>query len=504
MYRTFSRRDALRWAGSTAMATTFLPGGGRHRAWAHPAEKKLLTRVLGRTGREVTTFGLAGGNKVMWDLPGDEGVEIVVKAVRMGITYLETANNYQLSQRNYHKAFRILNLIPGEPGYDASLRARLFLATKTSLRTAAARGDAKPIGRAASGMTTSVEELKRSLSQFFGDGQGFIPEGAYLDLMQIHALSHEAEVDAVFEGLENPGDRTLPRIGTLAGLIDFRDGTNYTGLNPQEKKWIRHIGITGHENPTVHMYAMRKDTRNNLETLLVAVNPNDRHYFCHQTNSIPVAAAKDMGIIGMKIFADGVMYGLEKKYASRPGQSVLSVGQPGKVSYEDFIQYSLSVPGVRTLITGIGLIHRSNDPNSDQIVANLAACQMHDPMSRERRRRIEERTAALHGTDTNFFQRPSSGLLAPQSLQVERPSGKGPAKVLWSTAYAGADPIAKYEIWRREQLVASVPFSPQLTEAPLEWTDSGAPDMAQGGLYYKIRVVDTAGRTADSVSVKPV
>ena len=63
------------------MATTFLPGNGRHRAWSHPARskgKKLATRVLGRTGREVTTFGLAGGNKVMWDLPGDEAVEIVV------------------------------------------------------------------------------------------------------------------------------------------------------------------------------------------------------------------------------------------------------------------------------------------------------------------------------------------------------------------------------------------------------------------------------------------
>src|SRR6266851_4283691 len=124
MPNVISRRDAIR---SALMATTFLPMTGRYRAWAHPAERPLLTRPLGRTGREVTTFGLAGGNKVMWDLPGDEGGEIVVKAVRMGLTYLETANNYQLSQLNYHKAFRILNLIPGEPGYDYALRGRLFL-----------------------------------------------------------------------------------------------------------------------------------------------------------------------------------------------------------------------------------------------------------------------------------------------------------------------------------------------------------------------------------------
>src|SRR5438128_10115956 len=165
---TFTRRDALRWTGSVSIASTFLPMSGRYCVWSHPAGNKLLTRPLGRTGREVTTFGLAGGNKVMWDLPGDEGVEIVVKAVRMGLTYLETANNYQLSQRNYHKAFRILNLIPGEPGYDAALRGRLFLATKTGLRTAVVRGDAKPVGRSAGGGSICVDDLKRSLTQFFG------------------------------------------------------------------------------------------------------------------------------------------------------------------------------------------------------------------------------------------------------------------------------------------------------------------------------------------------
>jgi hypothetical protein len=116
-HKSSSRRDAIRLAGGAAMATTFLPATGKFRTWAHPAANNLVTRPLGRTGREVTTFGLAGGNKVMWDLPGQEGVEIVVKAVRAGITYLETANNYQLSQLNYNKAFRILNLIPGQPGY---------------------------------------------------------------------------------------------------------------------------------------------------------------------------------------------------------------------------------------------------------------------------------------------------------------------------------------------------------------------------------------------------
>ena len=133
MKRTgYTRREAVR------VASVFLPFAGRNVVFAQRANRPLQTRVLGRTGREVTTFGLAGGNTIMWDLPGDQAVETVVKAVRLGVTYLETANNYQLSQLNYGKAFRILNLIPGQPGYDASLRAKLVIATKSGLRHAIA------------------------------------------------------------------------------------------------------------------------------------------------------------------------------------------------------------------------------------------------------------------------------------------------------------------------------------------------------------------------------
>ncbi|MCC6366372.1 MAG: aldo/keto reductase [Bryobacterales bacterium] len=500
-----TRRDTLNLLRPAAMASTFLPIAGQYRVWSHPVDpNRLVTRPLGRTGREVTTFGLAGGNKVMWDLPGDEGVEIVVKAVKLGMTYLETANNYQRSQLNYHKAFRILNLIPGQPGYDHNLRGRLFLATKTGWRYSVIRDGSKPMGRSAGGGSTCIDDLKRSLTQFFGDGKGYIPEGAYIDLMQIHFLSYDAEVDAIFEGLENPSDKTLPRIGALAGLIDFRDGTNHTGVNPEHKKYIRHIGITGHENAAAHMYAIRRDTKNVLETLLVAINPNDRHYFCHQNNSVAAAAAKGMGIIGMKIFADGVMYGLEKKYASQPGQSVLSVGQKGKAPYQDFLEYSLSAPGVSTVIAGIGLIDKTNDPTRDQLTANLAACQLREPLTSGRRRQIEEQVAVLHGTDTNFFQRPACGLLSPQSVKVARDSPRGPVKVLWTTAYAAGEPMARYEIYRRDQKIAAIPYKPQLTEEPFAYTDAEAPAADSGGIWYKVRAVDSSGAFADSLSVKPV
>ncbi len=495
--KTYSRRQALRWAGSVAMASTFLPMGGRYRVWAHPAEKKLATRVLGRTGREVTTFGQAGGNKVMWDLPTNEAVKIVVKAVKSGITYFETANNYQLSQLNYGKAFEELNLKPGVPGYDHNLRGRLFIASKTGLRTGVIRDGSEPIGSSSGGGKLVLEDLERSLTQFFGDGKGSIPESAYLDLMQIHHIGNTDDVDAFYEGIDDP--EHAPRVGALAVLLDYRDGTNRTGTNPKERKWIRHIGITGHENPAVHMEAIQRDKNRVLDTLLVACNPNDVRYFCHQTNSIPVAHAAGMGLIGMKVFADGVMYGLERKYASQPGQSVLSVGQPGKVSSEEFLHYTLNADGMTTAITGIGLIDDNNDPDKDQIVANLAACQTAKPLSPLEKKEIEERTAALHGTQTNFFQRPSVGMQPPQQTGVRRLDDKS-VEVTWHNAYAAGDPLERYEVWRRDERVAVIPYKPQITKEPFRWVDAKAPGGHMGGLWYSVRAVDVAGHSEASLS----
>lgn len=483
------------------MATTFLPVAGKYGAWAHPAEKLLATRLLGRTGREVTTFGLAGGNKVQWELPGDEAVQIVVKAVRAGMTYIETANNYFLSQEKMGKAFEALNLKPGLPGYDHSLRGRLFIATKTALRHAIVRDGSKPMGRSSGGGTLVLDDIKRSLTQFFGDGKGHIPAGAYLDLMQVHHIGSKEDVDAAYEGLDSPEDKSLPRIGAIACLLDYRDGTNRTGLNPQHHKWIRHIGITGHENPAVHMYAIQRDTRNILDTLLVAVNPNDPHYFCHQTNSIPVAHAKGMGIIGMKVFADGVMYGLKQGYAHRPGQSVPTVGQPDKLPYADFIRYSLNPEGMATIITGIGLIDKDDDPQRDQLVANLAAAQAAKPLSRQEKKDIERTVADLHGTRTNFFQQPSAGFQPAQGFAVERQSPSH-VRLQWHTAYAAGERIVRYEIYRRHERIATVPFRPQTTRTPFSVDDKQAPRGHTGGLYYKVRAVDEAGDFVDTATVK--
>ncbi len=91
----------------------------------------------------------------------------------------------------------------------------------------------------------------------------------------------------------------------------------------------------------------------------------------------------------------------------------------------------------------------------------------------------------------------------PQKIAAERAAAKGAVKVSWDTAYAGAEPLARYEVYRREEKIASVPFQPQTSETPFSFTDESAPGGHPGGLFYRVRAVDASGRFADSLSVTP-
>src|SRR5262249_14489994 len=149
---------------------------------------------------------------------------------------------------------------------------------------------------------------RRSLSLIFGDGKGRYPKGAYLDCIQIHNISAQDDVDMLYEGFEHARPEA-EWLGALVGLLDVRDGTDRSGTNPEHERLVRHIGITGHWNAPALIYAIQRDTRRIVDTLLVAVNPSDRRFFCHQHNSIPVAVAANMGVIAMKVFADASYYG---------------------------------------------------------------------------------------------------------------------------------------------------------------------------------------------------
>jgi len=256
----------------------------------------------------------------------------------------------------------------------------------------------------------------------------------------------------------------VDRLGALAGLLDYRDGTDYTGLNPERKHYIRHIGITGHQSSPVLMNALQRDELNIIDTMLVALNANDRRYQSHQYNAIPLARARGLGIIAMKVFSAGGIYTGMGRQPNNPSELILSVGYPGGVDSSDLIRYPLSVPGVAVVIAGIGKIDRDR-PEQDQLVANIAASQMESTAASEKQR-IEDAVAARHGASTNYFQDRARGVVQPPAPRIERDGDR--VKIRWTTAYADAQPIRSYNIVWGEHTILSVPFRPQLTTAPHE------------------------------------
>jgi hypothetical protein len=311
---------------------------------------------------------------------------------------------------------------------------------------------------------TAIEDLKHTMTQMFGDGKGFVPEGAYLDCMQIHNLTDMGAVDQIYEGLAERGSSKKPeRFGALAGLLDYRDGTNFTGTNPDRLKWIRHIGITSHANSGYLMRALRLDTQDVFDTALFALNANDRNADSMQNNILPLAVAKGMGIITMKLFADGVMFGGPWHYLYRGEDAIKTVGKNDGPSYGDLIRYPLSFPGVSCSVVGISTINRER-PELDQLVCNLAASQMDLPDA-QGRLKIEQMVAERVGKDTNFFQEKRAEIIQPTTVRTRKDGDR--IVVEWNTAMAGRDPIRSYEIRAGQRLLASLPFRPQLSGAPL-------------------------------------
>jgi hypothetical protein len=316
-------------------------------------------------------------------------------------------------------------------------------------------------------------------------------------LLLIHNLNTREEVDALYEGYENT-DPNAERIGALAALRDYRDGTNLTGLNPQNKKLIRHIGFSGHYDPSVMMYMIQRDRKNLLDAMLVAINANDKLMFNMQYNVIPLAAAKNMGVIAMKVFADGAMYTKPAEWSNKPEHVVHTVGSESLPS-QPLIKYALTTPGVHVAIIGTG--HISDKDEECQLTSNMAASQiLPDGLTESERAEIEKMAKRVKEGKTNYFQVPYMPLSAPKDVLVTQTSENNIRNitVTWGTAYAGDAPMAAYEIWRDGEKITEIPFTHQITTDPFKWSETLNDKKAHS---YVVQIADTKGRKAESVPV---
>ena len=365
----------------------------------------LMKRHMGRLDFESTTLGLGGQASLQWPIAGEDPAGVILKAFELGVNCFDTSNVYGPSQSNYGRAFRKLHLIPDQAGYQEPLRRSIFLMSKTMLRFAKGGWLKKGLLNRSDGMPGSraVFDLKRTLSQIFGDGQGRYPRGSYLDLFSVHGVESEADVEAVYTGYDHP-DPKDEHIGALAMMVDYRDGTNFTGLNPREERLIRHIGFSGHSSPPIMMGMIQRDYRDVLDGVMIPINANDRLYASMQDSVIPAATARNMGVIGMKVFAGGAMYGREAAWTTGPSGVIREVGNAVLPS-RWLIEYSLTTPGVHIVVVGIG--HVDDDPVSCQLIQNLASSQVSPgDLDAVSRCEIEVLAGAIKGGRANYFQSP--------------------------------------------------------------------------------------------------
>ena len=231
-------------------------------------------RPLGRTGERVALFSIGGQATLEDETAHDKAIGIIKRAIDLGVNYIDTSPLYGggVSERYIGEVMK-------------GSRREVFLATKTMDRT----------------YDGSMRSLEGSLGRLQTD---------HIDLWQIHNVQSDTDVDFI-----------LSREGAVKALEKARD----EGI-------VRFTGITGHRDPMVLRRAIES---HRFDTLLMALNPADRHSASFIDNLLPVAVKQQMGIMAMKVPSRGKIF--------HPG---------GVRTMEQAMRYALSHP-VSTLVIGI-------------------------------------------------------------------------------------------------------------------------------------------------------
>lgn len=258
---------------------------------------------LGRTGQEVTRFALGGEGVLRTWKREAEAVRVIHAALDAGVNYCDTAPAYSGSLDYYGAAL-------GER------RREVFLASKTHERS----------------RDGSLRLLDESLRRLRTD---------HLDLWQLHDLRTQDDLRRIFA-----------RGGALEALLRAR-----------EEGRVRFLGVTGHQDPEILLEAMR---RFDFDTVLVALNAADVHRLPFSTTVLPEAARRGMGVIGMKVFAQGAMLG------------------SGGLNPGDAMGYVLSLPGVSTVVIGCR--------SAEEVAENARLARELTPFAAEKLRQLETKT----------------------------------------------------------------------------------------------------------------
>lgn len=202
---------------------------------------------FGRTGYEVPLLSF-GSQRIVDEHQCTEeaAVEIVNKAIELGITYFDTAPSYSKGQSE-ERLGKALAL--------HQRRKDVWIATKTHDRT----------------RDGSLRLLEESLQRLQTD---------HVEEWRLHNVMYMDELDAIFA----------------------KGGAMEAMLEAKEQGLIKYVSISGHTNPQVQLEAIR---RYPFDSVLVALSALDHHIYSFLHEFVPAANEQGVAIIGMKVMALG-------------------------------------------------------------------------------------------------------------------------------------------------------------------------------------------------------
>jgi uncharacterized protein len=289
-------------------------------------------RPLGKTGYRVRIFSLGGQAAIETAGMHDESIAIINRAIDLGVNYIDTAAAYGRDNKVAPRweANGISQTNVGE--VMKTRRNEVFLASKTDDRT----------------RDGSLKLLEQSLKLLNTD---------HLDLWQLHNVQRDEQLDQIFG----------------------KDGAIEAMQKARDQKMVRFLGITGHFDPAVLIKGIERFP---FDTVLMALNPADKHHLPFASTILAAANKKQMGVIGMKIPARDRLF--------KP-DGITSIRGP--------MTYVLTLP-VSTVIIGCKTVK--------QLEENVEIARTFTPMPAAEMAKLEATTSTIV-PDALWFRKDAAG-----------------------------------------------------------------------------------------------
>lgn len=239
----------------------------------------MIYRTLGSTGEKVSAIGVGGWHLGLNHVDEQLAVRIVRSAIDRGINFLDNCWDYNegASEIRMGRALR--------DGY----RQKAFVMTKIDGRS----------------KKEATKQLDESLKRLQVD---------CIDLVQHHEILRYEDPHRIFNDE-----------GAHAALVQAR----------AEGK-LRYIGFTGHKDPRVHLYMLEiADSYGfKFDAAQMPLNLMDAHYRSFANEVVPELIKRNMGVLGMKSMANGILL------------------KSNTVTPAECLRYALNLP-TSVVITGI-------------------------------------------------------------------------------------------------------------------------------------------------------